>query len=103
MSRLTLRVGAKRSSIGGTRKAIGPPSHMIDRYPPLNGPYAVSRDRRTADYCIGRFLIYVAITFDKQATHEHAFDLAGKHRLGFYAQGETWLPGAIVSPFGSGA
>lgn len=70
---------------------------MIERYPPLNGPYAVSRDRRAADYCIGRFLIYVAISFDKQATQERAFELAGKHGLGFYEpsspQGEIWLPG----------
>lgn len=70
---------------------------MIERHPPLNGPYAVSRHRRAADYCIGRFLIYIAISIDKQATHERAFELAGKHGLGLYEpsspKGEIWLPG----------
>jgi hypothetical protein len=70
---------------------------MIERFPALSGPYAGSRDQRTADYCIGYHLIYVAISFDKQATHERAYELAGKHRLGFYEasspDGEIWLPG----------
>jgi hypothetical protein len=43
-------------------------------------------------------LIYVAISFDKQATHERAHELAGKHRLGFFEasspDGKIWLPGA---------
>ena len=42
-------------------------------------------------------MIYVAIWFDKQATHERAFELAGKHTLGFFEAsspgGEIWLPG----------
>ena len=70
---------------------------MIERFPALNGPYAVSRDQRSADYCIGYHVIYVAIWFDKQATHERAFELAGKHTLGFFEAsspgGEIWLPG----------
>ena len=70
---------------------------MIERFPALNGPYAASRYQRSADYCIGYHLIYVAISFDKQATHERAHELAGKHRLGFYEasspDGEIWLPG----------
>jgi len=57
---------------------------MIERFPALNGPYAVSRDQRSADYCIGYHVIYVAIWFDKQATHERAFELAGEHTLGFF-------------------
>jgi hypothetical protein len=70
---------------------------MIERFPALNGPYAASRDRRAADYCIGYNVIYVAISSDKHATHERAFELAGKHRLGFFeassSDGEIWLPG----------
>jgi hypothetical protein len=70
---------------------------MIEQFPALSGPYAASRDQRTADYCIGHHLIYVAISFDKQATHERAYELAGKHRLGFFEasspDGEIWLPG----------
>jgi hypothetical protein len=70
---------------------------MIERFPALSGPYAASRDQRTASYCIGYHLIYVAISFDKQATHERAHELAGKHRLGFFEasspDGEIWLPG----------
>src|SRR5262249_9755565 len=50
-----------------------------------------------AAYCIGYHVIYVAISFDKQATHERAHELAGKHRLGFFEassyDGEIWLPG----------
>jgi hypothetical protein len=69
---------------------------MIERFPALGGPYAASRDQRTASYCIGYYLIYVAISFDKHATHERAFELAGKHHLGFFAasspDGEIWLP-----------
>jgi hypothetical protein len=71
---------------------------MIERFPALNGPYASPRDRRAADYCIGYHLVYVAIWVDKQATHERAHELAGKHRLGLYEasspDGEIWLPGA---------
>ena len=70
---------------------------MIERFPALSGPHAGSRDQRTADYCIGCYLIYVAISFDKQATHERAYELAGKHQLGFFEasspDGEIWLPG----------
>jgi hypothetical protein len=70
---------------------------MIERFPALNGPYAGSRDQRRADYCIGYHVIYVAISSDKQATHERAHELAGKHRLGFFeassSDGEIWLPG----------
>jgi hypothetical protein len=70
---------------------------MIERFPALSGPRAASRDERTASYCIGYHLIYVAISFDKQATHERAYELAGKHRLGFFEasspDGEIWLPG----------
>jgi hypothetical protein len=69
---------------------------MIERFPALNGPHAASRDQRSADYCVGYYLIYVAISFDKQATHERAFELAGKHALGFFEasspDGEIWLP-----------
>ena len=36
-------------------------------------------------------------SFDKQATHERAYELAGKHQLGFFEasspDGEIWLPG----------
>jgi len=70
---------------------------MIERFPALNGPHAASRDQRSADYCIGYYLIYVAISFDKQATHERAYELAGKHQLGFFEEsssdGEIWLAG----------
>jgi hypothetical protein len=38
---------------------------MFERFPALSGPYAASSDQRTADYCIGYHLIYVAISFDK--------------------------------------
>jgi hypothetical protein len=42
-------------------------------------------------------VIYVAIWFDKQETHERAFELACKHTLGFFeassSGGEIWLPG----------
>jgi hypothetical protein len=75
-------------------------TEMIERFPALNGPYAASRDQRTVDYCIGYHLIYVAIWFDKQATHERAHALAAKHHLGFFAasspDGEIWLPGRHV-------
>ena len=70
---------------------------MIERFPALNGPYAAPRDQRAADYCIGYHLIYMAMWFDKKAAHERAYELAGKHRLGFFeassADGEIWLPG----------
>jgi len=70
---------------------------MVERFPALSGPYAGSRDRRAAGYCIGYHVIYVAISSDKQATHERAFELAGKHRLGFFeassSDGEILLPG----------
>ena len=59
---------------------------------------AQSRRARAADYCFGQFLINVAISSDKQATHERAHELAGKHRLGLFEasspNGEIWLPGA---------
>jgi len=64
---------------------------------PLSADRASSRDQRTASYSIGYHLIYVAISFDKQATHERAHELAGKHRLGLFEasspDGEIWLPG----------
>jgi hypothetical protein len=70
---------------------------MIERFPPLGGPYAALRDQRAAGYSIGYHVIYVAISSDKQATHERAYELAGKHRLGFFEasspDGEIWLPG----------
>jgi hypothetical protein len=70
---------------------------MIERFPALSGPYASSPDQRTASYCIGYYLIYIAISFDKQATYERAYELAGKHHLGLYEasspDGELWLPG----------
>jgi len=70
---------------------------MIVRFPALSGPYAGTRDQRSAAYCIGYHLIYVAISFDKQATHERAHELAGTHHLGLFEasspDGEIWLPG----------
>jgi len=70
---------------------------MIERFPALNGPYASSRDQRTADYSIGYHLIYVAMWFDKEAAHRRAHELAGKHGLGLFEasspDGELWLPG----------
>ncbi len=73
---------------------------MIERFPALNGPYASSRDQRTADYSIGYHLIYVAMWFDKEAAHRRAHELAGKHGLGLFEasspDGELWLPGVGV-------
>jgi hypothetical protein len=70
---------------------------MIEQFPALSGPYAASRGERTADYCIGYHLIYIAISFDKQAIHERTHELAGKHHLGLFEasspDGELWLPG----------
>ena len=71
---------------------------MIEHVPALNGPYASSRDQRSADYSIGAHLIYMAMWFDKEAAHERAHELAGKHRVGLFEasspHGEIWLPGA---------
>jgi hypothetical protein len=71
---------------------------MIQYFPAMNGSYASPRDPRAADYNLGKFLIYVAIWFDKQGTHERAFQLAASHHLGFFEpsspDGEIWLPGA---------
>jgi hypothetical protein len=75
---------------------------MIERFPALNGPYALDfrrgqRDQRAADYCIGDYLIYAAFWSDTHGAYERARELAGKHHLGFYEvsspDGEIWLPG----------
>src|SRR5262249_27408930 len=71
---------------------------MIEDFPALNGPYASPTDHRAASYSLGHFLIYVAIWFNPRGTHERAFNLAAKYRLGFFEpsspSGEIWVPGA---------
>lgn len=74
---------------------------MTKGFPAMNGPYA-SKDyynNRVSDYSHGRSIIYVAFAWSEaEAAYRTTFDLAKKHKLGFYDasgdRGEVWMPTA---------
>lgn len=72
---------------------------MRKDFPPMNGPFATDDydNPKVADYCIGRDLIYVGFRWSEaEAAYEKMFELARKHRVGFYYtsadDGEVWAP-----------
>jgi hypothetical protein len=80
----------------------------IATFPPMSGPFAarsmdstVDADEdelRTADYSVGREVIYVAFAWSRASeAHALVFSLAAQHGLGFFdassSLGEVWLPG----------
>lgn len=74
---------------------------MHREFPPLNGPFARSGnedDPRTADYSVGRTLIYVGFSWSQaRAAYAACYRLAAKHRVGFLDvsgdDGGVWFPG----------
>ena len=73
---------------------------MITRYPMMNGPYASEEDSsKVTDYSIGRSVIYAAFAWSEaEQAREITFDLARKHRVGFFdvsvGNGGVWMPTA---------
>jgi hypothetical protein len=73
---------------------------MIEEFPPLNGPHALSPPRgdgTEADYSIGNHLIYIAFVWSAvDRAYETASRLAAKHGVGFFdvssEKGSVWLP-----------
>jgi hypothetical protein len=74
----------------------------IATFPPANGPYASASDAQeenlmTADYSVGREVIYVAFAWSKaQQAYDLVRSLAAQAGVGFFdvssSQGEVWLP-----------
>jgi hypothetical protein len=73
---------------------------IIQFSPPMNGPFSDDQlpedEASTADYSIGRSVIYVAFAWSKsKLAYQTAFDLAQKHGLGFFnvssGSEEVWL------------
>lgn len=72
---------------------------MIQNYPPMNGPLAVSNvdDAKTTDYSLGTAVIYGAFAWSVAAeARADVMRLAGKHGVGFFDlssdQGQVWIP-----------
>lgn len=74
---------------------------MIETFPPMNGPLAVSDDDidnpKVTDYSVGQWVIYAAFAWSEaQAAYRLSVDLAGKHGVGFFdvsaTDGDIWLP-----------
>ncbi len=75
---------------------------VITTFPPMNGPYARATDSQhedsmTADYCVGRDVIYVAFSWSRaQQAYDLVRSLAARTGIGFYdvssSLGEVWLP-----------
>jgi hypothetical protein len=73
---------------------------MIVTFPTMNGPLRSSNhdDPRVTDYSLGRNIIYGAFAGSVgNAAYNRAFDLAQKHRVGFYNPSDTpsdiWIAG----------
>lgn len=73
---------------------------MIIRFPPMNGPLRSSNpdDPRVTDYSLGKNIIYGAFAGSVgTAAYQKAFELAQKHRVGFYnlsdEPSDIWIPG----------
>jgi hypothetical protein len=74
---------------------------MIIAFPPMNGPLRSSDpgDPRVTDYSLGRNIIYGAFAGSMGVdAYQRAFELAQKHRVGFYnlsdEPSDIWIPGA---------
>ncbi len=76
---------------------------MIKAFPALNGPHRAKDDDlddpRITDYSIGRSIIDAGFRWSEaEPAYQAAFDLAKRHRLGFFDMsaddGEVWLPTA---------
>ena len=69
-------------------------------FPPMNGPLAPVDDfdnPKLTDYSVGRQAIYAAFAWSQMRPARRAmFDLAKRHRLGFFDtsadDGQVWLP-----------
>lgn len=76
---------------------------MIPVFPPLNKVLSDEElprdDTAAADYSMGAHFIYACFAWSKtDLAYRNVFDLAAKHRLGFFdvsgADQEVWLPAA---------
>jgi hypothetical protein len=74
---------------------------MVEDYPPLNGPLAVSDDAcdepNVTDYSLGRSVIYAAFGWSvAEAARRRVVELAAKHGVGFFDvsadNGDVWWP-----------
>ncbi len=73
---------------------------MIRVFPAMNGPFSSEElpedEASVSDYCVGTSVIYTAFAWSKaEAAYQSVFDLAAKHRLGFFdasGDGDVWLP-----------
>ena len=74
---------------------------MIPHFPPINSPYTPKNvdieELSSADYCIGKDMISLGFSYgDAEEAHRMMFDLAWKHRLGFFdvssEKGWIWMP-----------
>ena len=77
---------------------------MIVTFPPMNGPLRSSNpdDPRVTDFSLGRNIIYGAFAGSVAAVaYQRAFELAQKHRVGFYnpsdVPSDVWIPGLAGS------
>jgi hypothetical protein len=73
---------------------------MIGRYPAMNGPYASDDvdDPKVTDYSVGKHAIYAAFAWSEaESAFRTMFELAEKHRVGFFdvsaVDGAVWIPG----------
>ena len=76
---------------------------MVERFPAMNGPFASTDDDnpKVSDYAIGSVTIYVGFAWSQlQDAYRAAFELAIKHRLGFFdvsaQDGQVWMPQGAV-------
>ena len=75
---------------------------LLETFPAMNGPHApedddVEDESSLTDYSVGQKVIYGAFAWSKaEQAHEAVFELAKKHRLGFFDvsadDGAVWLP-----------
>lgn len=74
---------------------------VITRFPPLNGPHANADDDspRVTDYSVGTHVIYAAFAWSEaESAFATMFELAKKHRVGFFdvsddeEEPSIWLP-----------
>jgi hypothetical protein len=72
---------------------------MIQRFPAMNGPYAVDDpdNPKVSDYCVGKSVIYVAFAWSQaEDARQTMFALAQQHHVGFYdlsaEGGGVWRP-----------
>lgn len=72
---------------------------MIATFPPMNGPLRSSNpdDPRVTDYSLGTHIVYGAFAGSVgAAARRTAFELARKHRVGFYSLSDVpsdlWIP-----------